>query len=242
MRVVAFIFARGGSKGVPRKNIRPLAGKPLIAWSIEAARACPRVSRIIVSTDDLEIAETARLHGAEVPFMRPDELARDESPEWLAWQHAVRSVQAAGDAFDFFLSVPATSPMRHPDDLTACIAALEAKDCECVVTMTPSQRNPYFNMVRRNDDGTLRIAVDAGRPISNRQDAPPVYDLTTVAYATTPSFILTHDDLFEGRVKGVVVPRERCLDIDDQLDFDFAEFLLSERRAKAPRGTGTERA
>lgn len=241
MRIVAFIFARGGSKGVPRKNIRLLAGKPLIAWSIEAVRACGRVARIIVSTDDREIADAALLYGAEVPFMRPETLARDDSPEWLAWQHAVRAVQDAGDTFDGFLSAPATSPMRHPNDLTACIAALEAGDCESVVTMTPSARNPYFNMVSRRNDGTLAIAVDAGYLISNRQDAPPVYDLTTVAYATTPSFILSHNDLFEGRVRGVIVPRERCLDIDDELDLDFAEFLLSRSRSPETRDSSAIR-
>ena len=231
MRTIAFIFARGGSKGVSRKNIRPLGGKPLIAWSIEAAKACNGIARVIVSTDDNEIAEISRRHGAETPFMRPAELAQDNSPEWLAWQHAVRAVRNAGDAFDAFLAVPATSPLRDPSDLAACIDMLAADDCEGVVTMTHSLRNPYFNMVRRHDDGTLAIAVDSGRIIANRQDAPPVFDLTTVAYAARPDFILNHNDLFEGRVKGVVVPRERSLDIDDPMDLDFAEFLIARRGA-----------
>jgi N-acylneuraminate cytidylyltransferase len=235
MRALAFIFARGGSKGVPRKNIRSLGGKPLIAWSIEAAKACSRVARVIVSTDDHEIAEVAKRHGAEVPFMRPSELARDDSSEWLAWQHAVRAIQDTGDTFDSFLSVPATSPMRNPQDLTACLDLLGAGGCDAVVTMTPSSRNPYFNMVRRNVDETLTIAADAGRVIANRQDAPEVFDLTTVAYATTPAFILSHGDLFEGRVKGVTVPRKRCLDIDDQMDLEFAEFLIARQGSAAGR-------
>jgi N-acylneuraminate cytidylyltransferase len=161
--------------------------------------------------------------------MRPAELARDDSPEWLAWQHAVRAVQDAGDRFDAFLSVPTTSPMRDPQDLTACIETLASGGCDAVVTMTPSARNPYFNMVRERNDGTLGIAADAGHIISRRQDAPPVFDLATVAYATTPAFILTHNELFEGRVKGVIVARERSLDIDDETDLAFAEYLLSRR-------------
>ncbi len=231
MRTIAFIFARGGSKGVPHKNIRPLGGKPLIAWSIESAKACNRVARVIVSTEDNEIAEISRRHGAETPFMRPAELAQDNSPEWLAWQHAVRAVQDVGDAFNAFLAVPATSPLRDPSDLAACIDMLQAGGCDGVVTMTPSLRNPYFNMVRRRDDDTLAIAVDAGRIIANRQDAPPVFDLATVAYAAKPDFILNHNDLFEGRVKGVAVPRERSLDIDDPMDLEFAEFLIARRGA-----------
>lgn len=231
MRTLAFIFARGGSKGVPRKNIRPLGGKPLIAWSIEAAKSCDRVARVIVSTDDAEIAAVARDYGAETPFVRPAALAQDDSPEWLAWQHAVHAIRDAGDNFDIFLAVPATSPLRSTADLAACIDAMENADCDGVVTISPSLRNPYFNMVRQHEDGSLTIAVDAGRIIANRQDAPELFDLTTVAYAARPDFILAHDDLFQGRVHGVAVPRERSLDIDDTVDLAFAEFLIARRGA-----------
>src|SRR4051794_39616334 len=122
-RTIAFVFARGGSKGVPRKNVRAVDGLPLIAYSIRTARASSLVERVIVSTDDEEIASVAREHGAEVPFMRPVHLASDDAPEWLAWRHAVETVGAS--SFNTFLSVPATSPLRAVEDLDRTIGALD---------------------------------------------------------------------------------------------------------------------
>ena len=125
MKIVAFIFARGGSKGLPGKNIRLLDGKPLIAWSIEHALAVKLIDRVIVSTDSDEIAAVAIEYGAEVPFMRPPELACDNSPEWFAWQHALDFLRAnEGDMPNMFVSVPATAPLRSPDDIEKCIVAL----------------------------------------------------------------------------------------------------------------------
>lgn len=230
MKTVAFIFARGGSKGIPRKNLQLLDGKPLLAWAIDSARACPSVSRVIISTDDTEIAAAGRQFGADVPFMRPANLAQDNSPEWLAWRHAVDFVQTCDGAFDTFLAIPTTSPLRSPADLERCIALLQTNSCDAVVTVTEASRNPYFNMVRLDETGCVKIAVDSGRVIANRQDAPLVYDLTTVAYAAKPQLIMTANDLFDGRVKAVVVPRERSLDIDTPFDLQFAEFLVKKSR------------
>lgn len=225
--VVAAVFARGGSKGVPHKNIRPLAGQPLIAYSIQAALKSDLVSRVIVSTDDRDIADVARVFGAEVPFMRPDELARDDSPEWLAWQHAVRTLQAqGGPKIDVFLSVPPTSPLRDVTDLDACVQTLLDGDCDIVITVRPAERNPYFNMVVLDDSQCARLVIPGSSPIYRRQDAPVVYDMTTVAYAARPEFVLKSNSIFEGRVKAVVVPPERALDIDTELDFRFAEYML----------------
>lgn len=227
--VVAFIFARGGSKGVPRKNIRPLGGKPLIAHAIEAARAAERITEVVVSTEDPEIAEVARHYGAEVPFMRPESLARDDSPEWLAWRHAIETWQALGGrTLDAFVSVPPTSPFRQPGDIDACVDALMRTDAEIVLTVSPAARNPYFNMVRLDADGYAHLPM-TGERITRRQDAPPLFDITTVAYAARPPFVLTRQGLFEGRVRTVVVPPERALDIDTELDLKFAEFLLANR-------------
>ncbi len=227
--VVALIPARGGSKGVPRKNIRPLAGKPLIAYSIETARASRMIDRVVVSTDDAEIAEVARRFGAEVPFMRPAELARDDSPEWLTWQHAVRALQAPAGAtrIDVVVCVSPTSPLRAVEDVEACIERLRSSEADLVMTVRPSERNPYFNMVVLDGEGWARLVIRPERPIYRRQDAPAVYDITTVAYAFRPGFVLNAASELEGRVKAVVVPPERALDIDTELDFRFAEFLLS---------------
>lgn len=228
-RVVAFIFARGGSKGVPRKNIRLLAGRPLIAYAIETARAGRGVKRVIVSTDDAEIASVAREYGAEVPFLRPADLATDTASEWMAWQHAIREV-SRNDPFDVFLSVPTTSPLRAVEDLDACVGLLLEGGADIVVTARPSERSPYFNMVRLDERGFARLVIAPAGEVSNRQAAPKVYDLTTVAYAARPEFVLRAASLFEGAVKAVLVPPERAVDIDTELDFDIAEFLMRRRQ------------
>lgn len=231
--VVAAIFARGGSKGVPRKNIRELAGKPLIAYAIEVARASTLVDRVIVSTDDVEIADVARAYGAEVPFMRPAELARDTAPEWLAWRHALEMLAADHDRppIDVFVSVPPTSPLRAVEDIDGCVRSLIEGEADIVITVKPAERNPYFNMVVLDERRFARRAITPDQPIARRQDAPAVYDMTTVAYAARPAYVMRASGVFDGQVQAVVVPPERALDIDTELDFAFAEFLL--RRIEA---------
>lgn len=226
--VIAFIFARGGSKGVPRKNIKPLAGKPLIAHAIDTAKASRHVQRVIVSTDDPEIAEVAKAYGAEVPALRPAELASDTASEWLAWRHAITDL--AGGPFDVFVSVPATAPLRSVEDVDACIEMLLTGDCDIVITASEAHRNPYFNMIVREADGSARVVISPEGKITRRQDAPVVYDVTTVAYAARPDFVLRETGVFAGRTKAVIVPTERALDIDTPLDFELAEFFLARRQ------------
>ena len=223
LSIVAFIFARGGSKGLPRKNLLLLAGKPLIVHSIDVARAIPRVSRVIVSTDDEEIADVARAAGADVPFLRPAELAYDTTPEWMAWQHAVRTVREQGGSVDVFLSLPPTSPLRVPADVDCCLDAFFSSSADIVITVRAAERNPYFNMVRKEADGTVRLAVEG--IFHRRQDAPALYDMTTVGYVARPDFILKAQRLFEGTVRAVQIPRERALDIDTQFDLDVGNAL-----------------
>lgn len=222
MKIFGFIFARGGSKGLPGKNIKPLGGVPLIGHAVNAARESGVIDRVIVSTDDQSIADVARQCGAEVPFMRPEELARDDSPEWLAWRHAIGEV----DDFDVFVSLPCTSPLRNGDDVKRCVDLYLAGDCDMVVTMRKAERHPSFNMVTVDDRGYASIAMPPATAITRRQDAPAVFDLTTVAYVTSPTFITEHNGTFEGRVKAVEIPAERAVDIDTELDFAFAEFLM----------------
>lgn len=228
--VVAAIFARGGSKGIPRKNIRLLAGKPLIAYAIETALAIKAVDRVIVSTDDLEIADVARRYGAEVPFLRPAALATDHAPEWMAWQHAIQTLEASPGVpkIDVFVCIPTTSPLRTIGDVEACLQMLLDTDADVVMTVTPAQRNPFFNMVIVNEAGYARPAIVSERSVVNRQQAPPAFDVTTVAYAARPNFILSASSLFEGRVRTVLVPSERALDLDTEWDWRIAEWLLSQ--------------
>lgn len=223
MKIFAFIFARGGSKGVPRKNIRPLAGKPLIAYAIETAQKSTHIQRVIVSTDDEEIAAVAREYGAEVPFMRPAELAQDNSSEWLAWQHAIQNVEP----FDIFVSVPTTSPLRSAADVNACIEMLLNTDADMVITGTPARRSPYYNMVQLDEVGQAKVVIDTAQFV-NRQAVPAVYDMTTVAYVTYPQVILQRGGVFDAanKVRMVIVPPERALDIDSELDLAFAEFVM----------------
>lgn len=227
MNTVAFIFARGGSKGLPGKNIRLLHGKPLIAWAIEQAQAVEAIARVVVSTDSADIAAVAQEYGAEVPFMRPAELARDNSPEWLAWQHALDHLRIKeGVLPEIMLSIPPTAPLRAPLDIENCLHEFQQGNCDVVITVTESQRSPYFNMVKMQPDGTVGLVNPPPSTINRRQDVPPVYDVTTVAYAASPEFVLANNGIFAGRVKAVQVPRERALDIDTLLDFQLAECLI----------------
>jgi len=222
-KVFAFVFARGGSKGLPRKNVLPLGGKPLIAHSIDVAKQVEGVERIFVSTDDDEIKCIAKKFGAEV-IDRPEELASDKAPELEAWRHAISYLKEKGEHFDIFLSLPATSPLRDQSDVRACLEALD-EETDVVITVTPAARSPYFNMVSRDKKGRSRILL-ASNGYTRRQDAPQAYDMTTAAYVFRPEFIKKHNALFEGKVKSVVVPKERAIDIDDIYDFKFADLIL----------------
>ena len=225
-RRIAFIFARGGSKGVPNKNIRPLAGKPLIGYSIETAFACQCFDSVVVSTDSLEIAAVAREFGASVPFMRPAELATDTASEWAAWCHAIRKLEAESGRFDTFVSLPATSPFRNVSDVMGCIQMLEAdSETSIVITGRQSERSPYFNMVRLDAGGYAHVVVPPNNVLVRRQDAPQVYDITTVAYVSRPEFILAAPNIWQGNVRMFEVPAERALDIDTQHDFFIAECI-----------------
>ena len=230
MHATAFIFARGGSKGLPGKNIRLLGGKPLIAWSIQHAQAVKRINRVIVSTDSQEIAAVAQHYGAEAPFIRPAELAQDDSPEWLAWRHALNYLLETTEVLpEVMVSVPATAPLRLPLDVENCLDEYEGGGADIVITVTDARRSPYFNMVTINADNTVHLVSPPQLPLISRQQAPVVYDMTTVCYAASTKFVMTHNSIFEGRVKAVHVPPARGLDIDTLLDFQIAESVFNMR-------------
>ena len=228
--LTAFIFARGGSKGLPGKNIKILAGKPLIAWAIETALKVSDVNRVVVSTNDPNIANIAREFGAEVPFIRPENLASDTASEWDAWRHALLALRDIEGIFpDPFISVPTTAPLRLPDDIRACISTYQEGGADVVVAVTEAHRNPWFNMVTTKSDGTVRLVNEPAGFINRRQEAPSVQDITTVAYVANPHFILEKKQIFDGAVKSVCVPVERAIDIDTPHDFAIAEFLMNQR-------------
>ena len=225
--VVAFIFARGGSKGLPRKNVLNFCGKPLIAWTIDQAKSVQKIDRVIVSTDCEEIARLAVKYGAEVPFMRPTELAQDTSPEWDSWRHAINYIREEQGSYpEAIVSVPTTSPLRSISDIEKCIDVFQKEKPDAVITVTDAQRNPYFNMVKETKNGRSSLVCEPAENISNRQTAPKVYDMTTVAYVVKPEFVNENRRLFDGDVVHVHVPRERAIDIDHKIDFDLAELIM----------------
>jgi CMP-N-acetylneuraminic acid synthetase len=225
MRTFAFVFARGGSKGLPGKNIRPLLGKPLLGYAIELAKSLDDIEQVFVSTDDKEIAEVAIAYGAMV-IDRPSELASDTSAEFLSWRHAVTWVEQQYGVFDRFISLPATAPLRSKDDVRAAMLKLHQTNADICVSMSPAERSPFFNMVRQLPDGLVEIALKSDGEVIRRQDAPVLFDLTTVVYVTTPAYIHHSDGVLSGKVAAVEIPKQRAVDIDDIYDFLVAETLL----------------
>ena len=198
----AFVFARGGSKGLPGKNILPIAGKPMIAHSIETAQKVSEIDHIYVSTDCVQIASIARDYGAEV-IERPSELATDEASEWDAWQHAIHFALTSNRSFDRFVSLPVTAPMRSPCDVHRCLSALQ-DDVDMVITITPATRSPWFNMVNMNENSQVKLILGNGS-VKRRQDSKQCFDITTVAYVSRPKFILSASSIWDGNVVGVEI-------------------------------------
>jgi N-acylneuraminate cytidylyltransferase len=227
--IAAFIFARGGSKGVPGKNIRSIGGKPLIAHAIAAARDTPQIGAVVVSTDDPAIAKVARAWGAEVPFMRPADLAADDSPEWLAWRHALTEVQAMSGPIDLFVSVPAVCPLRTSQDISRCIERFEEGDADLVVTVVPARANPYYTLIEIDPSGDPHLVKTPDTGLSGRQQAPKVYQIVAGCYVARPKFIMEKSGIWSGRLRTVEIPEEHGVDIDTEVDFALAELLMARR-------------
>ena len=153
MSTLCVIGARGGSKGVPGKNIRLLAGKPLIAWSIEQARSSPLIDHVVVSTDDEEIAKISKNYSAEVPFKRPASLASDKAGKWEVWQHALKECEKFYNKnFDIYVDLDCTSPIRDVEDINQAIKKYKQSNLDAIFSVCESRKNPYFNMVEYNQN------------------------------------------------------------------------------------------
>ncbi|MEK9657126.1 MAG: acylneuraminate cytidylyltransferase family protein [bacterium] len=222
----AFIFARGGSKGIPRKNIKLFNGKPLIAYSILLAQNMSEIKKVFVSTDDDEIEKIAKQYSADV-IKRPQDLATDTASEYDAWRHAILYLQECNDNFDRFISLPTTSPLRNKNDIQKTIECLD-NTTDFVITITNTNHSPYFNMVQKINDN-VKLMLDSEDTVVRRQDAPKAFNITTVAYAAHVQSILNKKSIFDGEVKYVEIPEERAIDIDTPLDFDIAAFLYNRR-------------
>ncbi|MFN3440383.1 MAG: acylneuraminate cytidylyltransferase family protein [Acidovorax sp.] len=221
------ICARGGSVGLPGKNIRQLCGKPLIAWTIEQALDCGEADHVFVSTDSEEIAAAARAHGAQVPFVRPAELATATSGKLPVIQHLVEWVEANLGPVTRIIDLDPTSPLRDIADINACATMLDA-DTDVVITGYESDKNPYFNMVEQKPGGFYERVRKPASEVVGRQLAPKVYAMNASIYAwhrhtLTSSLWSTH------RIRLHAMPRERSIDIDHPIDFDLVELLMKKK-------------
>ena len=227
--IAPVIFARGGSKGIPHKNLSLLHGETLLRRSVEQGLRAG-FSEVFVSTDSPEIVEEARSAGGTLPFLRPAELADDVFPEWLSWQHFCSFLESEHPGlFSQLLVLPITAPLRAEEDLVSAINLISAGSWDVLVTMTPAHRHPMFNSVRQNPGGRVELFDTSVRTVARRQDVGPVFDLTTVAYAATINFVLRAQNVWQGHITGVVVPQERAIHIDTPFDLELADFLLGRR-------------
>ncbi|WP_188066256.1 cytidylyltransferase domain-containing protein [Brevibacillus brevis] len=226
-KVLAIIPARGGSKGVPRKNIRELSGKPLIAWTIEEAKKSLYIDRVIVSTDDEEIAEVAREWGCEVPFLRPSEFAQDHTPGIDPVLHAMEMLPG----YDYAILLQPTSPLRITEDIDACLEHCVKQGANACVSVTLTDKSPYWMYHLSETNGLLPV-LQSEQPVLRRQDAPDVYVLNGAVYVARSTWLQQTRTYLQAETIGFVMPKERSFDIDTQFDFTFAETIMNEKKTR----------
>jgi CMP-N-acetylneuraminic acid synthetase len=222
--VVCVIPARRGSKELPDKNIKNFCGKPLIAHTVEQAKQSKYIDRVIVSTEAEEIAKISLEHGAEVPFIRPMELAGDSSSTVDVLLHAINWLENVDQyAFDILLLLHTTTPLRSVEDINESITLMVEEEADNVFSVTEAHRNPYFNMVEEGKDGFVRLVKEGH--FSTKQAAPKVYDMNASIYVWWKNVLKEEKKIFLKKTKAYVMPKERSIDIDDDLDFRIAECL-----------------
>ena len=234
--VLATICARGGSKAVPGKNIRPLAGRPLIAYTIDCARQAETVGHIVVSTDSDEIAAVAESCGISVGFRRPAEMASDTAPKVPTILHATSYVEKRfGFMPDIVVDLDITVPLRIPADIDSCVRVLESNpELDAAVSVYEAERNPYYNMVEY--DGTrIKLVKTGERGYTRRQDAPDVYSVSGSTFGYKRSSLGTVKHLYEGKWGAYTIPRNRGIDIDTEVDFELVSTLLARRSRQLRR-------
>ena len=227
LRVLGLIPARGGSKGVPRKNIKLLCGKPLLEYTAQSALASRFLSRVIVSTDDPEVAEVSIRCGLEVPFLRPKELAADDTPMLPVVQHAVRWMESQGESFDSICLLQPTNPLRRAKDIDACIDLLEQSDADSVVTVleVPGEYNPHW-VYFQTPEGVLQLSTGEAGPISRRQDLPCAFHREGSVYVTRRDVVMCGNSLYGERLVGYRMDPTESVNIDTPEDWQRAEALI----------------
>jgi CMP-N,N'-diacetyllegionaminic acid synthase len=226
--IIGHIGARKGSKGVPRKNFRPICGKPLIDWSLDQLFAHARVDAVVVSTDDPEIYDHAVAKGALKIGLRPDHLATDTAGKWGVWQHALAASEALTGPVTAFLDLDCTSPLRLPEDIDGALDLFAREAPDMVMSCCEARKNPYFNLVEPDATGALHVSKPLPGGVVARQQAPIVYEHAASTYVVGPHYLRRSQSLWGGRVIPYLMPPERCVDIDSPFDFRLVEFLLGE--------------
>jgi len=232
-KVLCTICARGGSKGVKNKNIKKINGKPLIAYTIEQAKASNLFEHIVISTDSDLIADIAKEYGAEVFFKRSAEMASDTAGKLDVIRDAfVRSEEHYNTEFDFLIDLDATAPLRDVADIIDSFKQFKENTNDNLITAMPSRRSPYFNLVEVNKNGDVYLSKELDNAIVRRQDAPKSYDMNASIYIWKRDIILKETTLFLEKTGLYVMPEERSIDIDTELDYKFVEFLMKENNAE----------
>ena len=225
--MLAVIPARGGSKGLPGKNIKLLAGLPLIAWSIRAAQAARGISRIVVSTDSPDIAAVATAHGAEVPFLRPAELATDDAPAWAAYLHLAEELERRGTgSVPSFVIVQPTSPLRTATDIDQAIAIFHERKAQAVISVSATP-HPASWLRRIDEQGVLRPFLDGPLANANRQQCPATFLPNGAVFVLDRNFLAATHGYYGERTFAYEMPAERAVDIDTAEDFAWAEYTVS---------------
>lgn len=237
MRRLCSICARGGSKGVPNKNLRTIGGIPLIGFSVIQAARSGLFTHIAVSSDSPEILAAANDYADIIPILRPATMATDTAPKLPVIQQCFTEVEkTTGIRFETAVDIDATSPLRSVDDLVAAVKLLESRsDADNLITAMPARRSPYFNLVEQQDDGYVQLSKKLSSSIIRRQDAPPSYDMNASIYVWERSKLLSAEKVVGAKTILYVMPEERSIDIDSALDFRIVEMLLLERMAEFKR-------
>jgi len=229
--ILALIPARGGSKGIPEKNTRDLAGKPLIAWTIETALNSNVCSKIVVTTENQKIIAIAQDWGAEVPFIRPEHLSGDEATSISVVQHAIEYFLTIGfDKSDYILLLQPTSPLRATEDIKNAVDIAQSKQADAVVSVTDAPSHPYLTK-KINPTGMLQSFFDEKFDNIRRQDLPPAYALNGAIYLNRISSLIEEKTFLpENKTYGYIMPPERSIDIDTPWDLRLAELIITDQK------------
>ena len=228
MKYFFLICARGGSKGIKNKNLKKINNIPLVGWSIKIAKKLKKIGKVAVNSDSKKILNYAKKSNVDFLIKRPLNLAKDSSKELDVWKHSINKLKELKNLKtmpDTLISLPPTSPARSIIDIEKCIKKYETKKYDIVISITPSYRNPYFNMVEITKNDNVKICIKK-KKYFNRQEAPKTYDISTICYISNIKYIEQAKNIFDGKVGYVIVPKERSIDIDDITDLKISKFFL----------------